>query len=41
MACACKNKKNNAPKPQVRKSTIASNGKTASSAKKVMRRDIK
>lgn len=40
MACACKNKKNSAPKLQVKKTTIASNGK-ATSSKKVMRRDIK
>lgn len=42
MACACKNKKNSAAaKPQVRRTTIASNGKTASASKRVMRREIK
>lgn len=41
MACACKNKKNVASaKPQVRRTTIASNGKSATS-KRVMRREIK
>ena len=42
MACNCKNKRNNsAPKMQVRKTTIATNGKVASASNKIMRRDIK
>lgn len=42
MACACKgNKSSSAPKPQVRRTSISSNGKVTSSTRRVMRREIK
>lgn len=42
MACSCKNKKSSVSvKTQVRRTTIASNGKSVSTSKKMMRREIK
>ncbi len=43
MACACKGNKSSGSsvKPQVRRTTISSNGKSASTSRRTMRREIK